>query len=663
MGRALLVRGSPHGGACCGGASPPSWWDLLCWCLAPVMVRRAVLARVCVFVVSGLVSVTILLVAFPERTGRHLERVRCVTPCCCSRVSLPCGWFTLVVPLISYVRAVAAGCPCPLSLPSPPPWGRASRVSSLRRCIFALLSVLVGCCPWPPAGGCCRRQCPPFPPAGVRFPGVLALLLAFACWRAGLFLPLAFLLSPGVSGFLLHPPPSWFVLCGCCRPAAYSSLCAPCLFVAALFLVCRRAWPLAAAPPPPPPPVCVSWVLLLRPVLSLVLPLPSRCCAPVCRLFPPGAAPPPPLAAVLRVSSPLLVLCGAACCFVRSVLRCTLACLFVLRVLCGAALYFLLWLPPTAFRAALLGAAPFPAVLCLTGLYCLRCAVLCHRALLLASVSCVASFGAVSCCGVWCGACALLCRGAVCCALPLGMMSCCAVPCWSRCVLLFVVICFSACCAVSLGTVLRRVASCCSVRCIAVVHGVICVVLCCFLSCCLVLLRAVPCPQVLCCALYCAVLCCCVLCCALGFLSGSAVLCCSRSVLLLCLGLLFCVLCCVPWCCAALPCVVLIRGVQCCCALYCLRDAVRLFLAFFGAVACCAVPSGAVSCCGALYRLVRLHTVLLCALCAVLCVLCRFVVVLAVSCCFSLCCLCVLVSCCVCRYVGAFSKTERPLSC
>ena len=42
VGRAVLVLGPPHGGACCGGAWPPSWCGVLRWCVAPCMVGFSV---------------------------------------------------------------------------------------------------------------------------------------------------------------------------------------------------------------------------------------------------------------------------------------------------------------------------------------------------------------------------------------------------------------------------------------------------------------------------------------------------------------------------------------------------------------------------------------------------------------------------------------------
>ena len=43
VGRAVLAHGPPHGRACCVVVGPPSWWGVLCWCVAPLMVGHAVL--------------------------------------------------------------------------------------------------------------------------------------------------------------------------------------------------------------------------------------------------------------------------------------------------------------------------------------------------------------------------------------------------------------------------------------------------------------------------------------------------------------------------------------------------------------------------------------------------------------------------------------------
>ena len=45
VGPAVLARGPPHGCACCVVVGPPSSWGALCWCVARLMVGRAVLVH------------------------------------------------------------------------------------------------------------------------------------------------------------------------------------------------------------------------------------------------------------------------------------------------------------------------------------------------------------------------------------------------------------------------------------------------------------------------------------------------------------------------------------------------------------------------------------------------------------------------------------------
>ena len=37
----------PRGAACCVGLCPPPWWGVLCWCVAPLLLGRAVLLAAC----------------------------------------------------------------------------------------------------------------------------------------------------------------------------------------------------------------------------------------------------------------------------------------------------------------------------------------------------------------------------------------------------------------------------------------------------------------------------------------------------------------------------------------------------------------------------------------------------------------------------------------
>ena len=45
LGRAVFVRGPPHGGMCCVGVCPPPWCGVLRWFVPPLMVGRAVVVH------------------------------------------------------------------------------------------------------------------------------------------------------------------------------------------------------------------------------------------------------------------------------------------------------------------------------------------------------------------------------------------------------------------------------------------------------------------------------------------------------------------------------------------------------------------------------------------------------------------------------------------
>ena len=271
------------------------------------------LVRVSLFWVGSLVSVAVVLVLgwvgragppsvcgapplCPGRDGRAGFPSTCGAPdpCCCFAgvVALP-----LVFPCSRCSR------PHPLCPPPPGLWFGGVVVATLffpppLRACWLLLVAARGRLPPP--------DVPPTPPAGCSgFVGVFALLLfvlaarLFAVpWRVRL--PAAL------------PHPSWFVLRGCCRPAAYFSSCALCLLVAALLLVCRRS--------PPPPPVCVRGCCLLAPCCPLCWPCLLAAARPFAvffRLVP--LHPPPPAGFCLagvraRVAwcfaVPRAVLCG-----------------------------------------------------------------------------------------------------------------------------------------------------------------------------------------------------------------------------------------------------------------------------------------------------------------------------------------------------------------
>ena len=506
VGRAVLVRGPPHGEGCCRVAWAPSWWGVPWWCLAPHMVGRAVLVRgpppggACllvllpVFVVGGLVAVAVVLVLgrvgragltstsvapplCPGRDGRADLTSACNAPTrvVVSQVLSVCRLFFLVRPPLSCLCAAAVWVLVVVSaLFCPPPPGvlprvccRCAAVPPL--CFPCLLASEVG---RPRAVAAAGR---PRTPAG----------RAFACARSAWPLLRALSVSPGCSGFLLPPFPSWCVLRGFCGPAARFSLCALCLFVAAHLFDLSAI--VAAGCCSPLPPSLLGLCFAGIAALPLVVP-----CARSAFLLLPvrlsfastwSCPPPPPLAcfcfgafmgrgawcfAVLRA-----VLCGPWCGAPCRVVRC----FFVL--VCGVVPHF-----------AVSGCRVLRSVL----LWCVAPRCVTWRA-------CVA----LPCCGGFCCAfgCAVILRCGVLFALYL------AFPSWSAywCAVLFPL---ALCCA---G--LRLVVPCgagplCPVFC----------VWCCASSSrafarCFLLWRVSGCC-VLCFVLCCAVLCCCVLCCALG---------------------------------------------------------------------------------------------------------------------------------------------------
>ena len=514
VGRAALVCGPPHAGACCvgvrcvvlcgvvcfGGVWPPAWWGVLrwCgppsqwwgvlwWCVAPLMVGCALLACVGRFFLvvvlllfgrggrAGLPSACGAPPLCPDRDGRAGLQSVCGAPprVVVLRVSSPCCSFSLV-PLSCMCAVVGRVLAGTLFYPPTPPRGRAWRLSSSRRC-SSFLSVLAGFHCWPPARGCCRRSCPPPSPpprASSGFVVACLLLLVFACSRS--VLPL---LSPGSSGSLPPPRPSWFVLRGCSCPSAPLSLSACCLFAAALRLVCQRASALALARPSPPG-LCFAGVASL----PFVLALPALFCPSVCRLFAIDAAPPPPTCACFCFAGVVALVAWRFCVLFRAV---------------RGALY------PAVLRHVLL------SFVC--GLVPPCAAFGCHVLRGFLSVQCGAAASGVA-------PCVLLCHAAVFSAVRFGLVSCCT-PCCLRCVslcgpgLFFCVLC----CAASLGAVLRCAALCWAalrlvVPCLAVLLRTVLSAGCRVALSHSLLWGALGCC-VLCCMLCCAALCCCVLCC------------------------------------------------------------------------------------------------------------------------------------------------------
>ena len=71
VGRAALLCGPPNGGGCCAGARPPSWWGVLCCCLPAAVVVRGVVVlglgcrRVCRLAAGAAgVGLVVLVVVF-----------------------------------------------------------------------------------------------------------------------------------------------------------------------------------------------------------------------------------------------------------------------------------------------------------------------------------------------------------------------------------------------------------------------------------------------------------------------------------------------------------------------------------------------------------------------------------------------------------------------
>ena len=304
VGRPVLVCGPPLCGACCDGAWPPSSCRVLWWCLAPrvmgraavlldpLMVGRAVLVRLSVCVVGGLVAAVFVVVLgrvrrsglwsacgvsslCPGRHGRAGLLSACGAPprVVVSLVSLPCCSFSLVHPPLSCVSAVAGRVLAVLPSFTPPLGlcyvgvvvGPLFFLSPLRVCWLVLLAA----CGWlrPPA-----VPLPPPSPGWFRFRGCLrlaagsrVLALCFAQVRA-------LALCPRGLGFLLPPPPP---LAACCAGVDAAPLVLPralsaCLFLHSVWLVRGgRLWLLC--PPPLPLPDSVSQISLSCPFCSLCL--------------------------------------------------------------------------------------------------------------------------------------------------------------------------------------------------------------------------------------------------------------------------------------------------------------------------------------------------------------------------------------------------------
>ena len=349
VGRAVLVCGPTHGGACCVGLCSPSWWGVVCWCVPPslFMVGRAV--SVCAplpwwgvlrWFVAPLVVGPAALVGVPPlsrgcRVGACPPRSWCVVwgVVICS---VGCGRGCVVglagvgVVLVCVPSPVGA---CRVCAWRPPWWGvlcRSVRVSvrgvvagwmPALFCWSAVVSAAVqpalsgvGCLWRRPCRGWCSAGAysPPCwgipclclaPPLVGRAVLVRGPPLAGACcvggrllwwwclvWGVvGLWLRLCCCLGRGWCCAGACPPPCWGVSCLCVPPPLVGS-------------AASASWGFGSW--------CCSWldarlVLLVRCCLPAARPALSGvgylCCLPGRGWCCAGACPPPPWLGVLRL--------------------------------------------------------------------------------------------------------------------------------------------------------------------------------------------------------------------------------------------------------------------------------------------------------------------------------------------------------------------------
>ena len=223
LGRAVFVRAPPHcgagfvgvcpphGRACCVGVWPSSWWGVLCWCVAPLVVGRAVLVPACR---RG--GAWFGLVVFGLGCRRLLGGLRLRFFCligrgwCCAGACPPppveacrvCAWPPLVGHAVSACFSFGSWCCSRLN---------ARLVLLVRRCLCRRTAGVVRCSlsvvfAWP--GLVSAGACPPHPLLGpavlVRGPPGGGACFVGVCYPHG-----------GACGVGLWPPSWWGVLCWC----------------------------------------------------------------------------------------------------------------------------------------------------------------------------------------------------------------------------------------------------------------------------------------------------------------------------------------------------------------------------------------------------------------------------------------------------------------
>ena len=221
----VVLCGPPFGGACCVGVWPPSWWGVLCWCVAPLIVGRAALGGVCCVVwspiwrgvlrwcVAPLIVGRVVVVCGPPHGGAEL---RCVVLCplallcgvlCC--VALCCVWWC-VAPRMAGRGALVCG----------PPHGGAC--CSGVRCVV-LFGIVCSGGVWPPVWWGLLRLCVPPSWCGVLWWCVAPLIVGLCCivlccvaLRCGVLCCVLLRCVVFVGG--VWPPSWWGVLRSCVAP-------------------------------------------------------------------------------------------------------------------------------------------------------------------------------------------------------------------------------------------------------------------------------------------------------------------------------------------------------------------------------------------------------------------------------------------------------------